>query len=113
MKYLITTIAAVMLVGCGPAVPDISIHGAAATGNIKAVKRHFEAGMDLNAKEDVWGATPLHMAAANGNKKIAEFLITKGADVNAKKNEEEIPLHLAALNGHMAIAELLIAAGAD
>tara|TARA_B100000686_G_scaffold271950_1_gene288870 strand:+ start:226 stop:369 length:144 start_codon:yes stop_codon:yes gene_type:complete len=40
MKHLLlTTIAAVVLVGCGP---DISIHKAASTGNIEAVKLGFE-----------------------------------------------------------------------
>jgi hypothetical protein len=39
MKHLLlTTIAVVVLVGCGPPPPDISIHGAAAKGNIEAVK---------------------------------------------------------------------------
>ncbi len=59
MKYLLlTTIAAVVLVGCGPSVPDISIHDAARTGNIEAVKQHIAAGTDVNAKNDD-GETPL------------------------------------------------------
>ena len=54
MKHLLlTTIAAVVLVGCGesqppepPTVkaPDISIHEAAKTGNIEAVKQHLATG---------------------------------------------------------------------
>jgi PBP1b-binding outer membrane lipoprotein LpoB len=93
MKHLLlTTIAAVVLVGCGesqqsaPApeakpvepvaeaappepptakAPDISIHDAADSGNIEAVKQHLAAGTDVNAK-DAWrsgyidGWTPLH-----------------------------------------------------
>ena len=39
MKHLLlTTIAAVVLVGCGPSAPDISIHKAASDGNTEAVK---------------------------------------------------------------------------
>jgi hypothetical protein len=39
MKHiLITTIAAVVLVGCGPLPPGISIHKAASDGNTEAVK---------------------------------------------------------------------------
>ena len=67
MKHLLlTTIAAVMLVGCGELeesapspeaqpkpptaeAPDISIHGAAEKGNIEAVKQHIAAGTDVNA----------------------------------------------------------------
>ena len=54
MKHLlITTIAAVVLVGCGESqspepptaeVPDISIHDAAEKGKIEAVKQHLVLG---------------------------------------------------------------------
>ena len=59
MKHiLITTIATVLLVGCGESTPDISIHDAASSGNIEAVKQHLAAGTDVNAK-GVFGVTPL------------------------------------------------------
>mgnify|MGYP001117221413 CR=1 FL=1 len=64
MKHLlITTIAAVLLVGCGepPKPPDISIHEAAMKGNIGAVKQHLDAGADVNAK-DAAGNTPLDLS---------------------------------------------------
>ena len=67
MKHLLlTTIAAVVLVGCGPQPPDISIHKAAYDGNIEAVKQHLAAGTDVNAKDNV-GGTPLHWAAHHGH----------------------------------------------
>jgi hypothetical protein len=111
MKHLlITTIAAVALVGCGesqqsvpPAeakpvepvaeaaqpkpptakAPDISIREAVKTGNIEAVKQHLDAGADVNAKGK-YGRTPLHYAASRGLKKIIKLLIARGADVNTK-----------------------------
>ena len=49
MKQILIAIAALGLVGCGPSVPDISIHEAAATQNIKAVEQHFANGADVNA----------------------------------------------------------------
>jgi len=50
MKHiLITTIAAVVLVGCGESAKDISIHDAAAAGDIEAVKQHLVAGANVNA----------------------------------------------------------------
>ena len=62
MKHLlITTIAAVLVVGCGESqspepptakAPDISIHDAAEKGKIEAVKQHLAAGTDVNAKDD-------------------------------------------------------------
>jgi ankyrin repeat protein len=113
MKLLLTTIAAVLLVGCGPSEPlDISIHDAARIGRIDAVKQHLAAGTDVNAK-DVVGMTPLHRATYQGYKEIAELLIAKGADVNAKNNSGWTPLHEAAYKGHMEIVELLITKGAD
>jgi len=111
MKHiLLTTIAAVVLAGCGesqqsapapeskpvePVVeaaqpetttakaPDISIREAVKTGNIEAVKQHLDAGADVNAKGK-YGRTPLHYAATRGLKKIIELLIARGADVNTK-----------------------------
>ena len=89
MKHLLlTTIAAVLLVGCGESqppeppkvkAPKRSIHTAAEIGDIETVKQHLTAGTEVNA----WLGenTPLHFAST---KEIAELLITKGADVNAK-----------------------------
>jgi len=136
MKHLLlTTIAAVLLVGCGttqshksailkPAEPvsevappanptaDRALFDAAKAGNIEAVKQHLDAGADVNAK-DGGGWTPLHYAAGNSHKEIAELLIAKGADVNAKNDKGRTPLHRAAIFGHKEIVELLIAKGAD
>ena len=79
MKYLLlTTIAAVVLVGCGMA--DRALIQAARTGNHEAVKQHLASGADVNAT-DMIGRTPLHYAAT---KEITELLIANGADVNAK-----------------------------
>ena len=91
MKHiLITTIAAVLLVGCGPSTRDISIWEAAGDGNIEAVKQLLANGADVNAK-DGDGATPLHYAT---DREIAELLIANGANVNAKDGDGETPLDL-------------------
>ena len=75
---LITTIAAVVLVGCGgPSAPDISIHEAAEKGNIEAVKQHIAAGTDVNALDDD-GGTPLALAIRSGNTEIAALLRKHG-----------------------------------
>ena len=89
MKHiLITTIAAVVLVGCATiqspeALSDISIRQAAWDGDIKAVKQHLAAGVDVD-EMDLYGETSLHYAADKGHKEIVELLIANGADVNAK-----------------------------
>ena len=102
MKHLLlTTIAAVVLVGCATTqqpepptakAPDISIHVAAREGNIEAVKQHLASGADVNVKDKV-GGTPLHLAAFNGHKEIVELLIANGADVNARNKYGWTPLH--------------------
>ena len=67
MKHLLlTTIAAVLVVGC----KSTSIHKAAGAGSIEAVKHHLATGTDVNAKKkDKFGLTPLHIAAIEGHKK--------------------------------------------
>ena len=140
MKHLLlTTIAAVLVVGCGEAqqsvpspetkpdepvaeavkpepptakAPDISIHDAVREGNIEAIKQHIAAGTDVDAKDGI-GGTLLYMAASNGYKEIVELLITNGADVNAKDDGSWTSLHSAAMHGNKEIVELLIAKGAD
>ena len=92
MKHLlITTIAAVVLVGCATTqspeppttkAPDIPLWQAARIGHIEAVKQHLADGTDVNAKGD-GESTPLHWAAYEGHKETAELLIAEGADVNA------------------------------
>ena len=122
MKHLLlTTIAVVLVVGCGEAqqsapapetkpvepvavasqpepptakAPDISINDAASTGNIEAVKQHIAAGTDVNAKDDS-GWTPLHWAASKVHNKIAKLLIEEGADVNAVNKDGLAPLDYA------------------
>ena len=92
---LVSIVAAVLLVGCRPPVPDLSIYDAIEDGNIEVVKQHLAAGTDVNSKDkDGW--TPLHEAASEGHKPIVELLITKGADVNAKDDDGETPLDAAA-----------------
>ena len=57
MKHiLLTTIAAVVLVGCGQ-----NIHQASWTGSIEAVKQAIADGADLNAKDGIGGKTTARM----------------------------------------------------
>jgi len=122
MKHLLlTTIAAVVLVGCGesqqsapapevklvepvaevaqpkpPTVktPDASIHAAARQGKIEAIKQHLTDGVGVNAKSEM-GRTSLHSAAREGHKEVIELLIGNGADVNVKDKDGTTPLDMA------------------
>ena len=116
MKHLLlTTIAAVLLVGCGESqssapspepttakAPDISILIAAAEGNIEAVKQHIATGTDVGAK--ILGETPLHWVST---KEVAELLIDNGADVNMKNGVGLTPLDWAVVENKTEIADLL------
>ena len=113
MKHLLlTTIAAVVLVGCGPSeadrAADRALIDAAYAGNIEAVKQHLAAGTDVNAKGK-YGRAPLHYAAT---KEIVELLIAKGADVNAKDRNGNMPLDAANDGGQPEIMGLLVKHGA-
>ena len=112
MKHLLlTTIAALLVVGCEKAPPpDISIHDAAAWGNIEAVKQHIAAGTDVNA-QDTNGWTPLHLAASRSHEEIVELLIAAGADVNVKNINGRTPLDLANEWKQKQTADLLLKHG--
>ena len=111
MKHLLLTIiAAVLLVGCGP---SVDIWEAAKEGNIEAVKQQLAAGTDVDAKDDKFGLTLLHMAAANNQNEIAKLLIKEGANVNIKDEDAQTPIHYASVNGHVDIVELLLVNNAN
>ena len=92
---------------------EISIYRAAWEGNIKAIEQHWAAGKDVNAKDDLYGDTPLLWAAGFGHKEVVGMLITKGADVNAKSGGGWTPLHYATGGNDKEIVLLLIAKDAD
>ena len=118
---LITTIAAVVLMGSAFADP---IHDAARNGDLAGVQAELDKGADVNAKDTFffmdsgdgfiipyYERTPLHEAAMEGHREIVELLIAKGADVNVKSADGTTPLHFAVR--HKGITELLIEKGAD
>jgi ankyrin repeat protein len=91
MKHLLlTTIAAVVLVGCGESPKDI--WEAAEQGDSEAVKEYLAIGTNVNVKDEAYGGMPLHFAAFRGRKEVAELLINEGADVNAKNQADATPL---------------------
>ena len=103
MKHLLLTTIAAVLVGCGP--PPTDIWEAARQGNTEAVKRHLEAGADVNAKDR--SVTPLHYAALRGHKETARLLISSGADVNTKNRDGYTPLDWAIDLNRTETADLL------
>ena len=88
MKHLLlTTIAAVVLVGTAFADP---IHDTAANGDLAGVQAELDKGVVVNAKDDD-GRTPLHYMALKDRKEVAELLIANCANVNAREKYLKIP----------------------
>ena len=85
--------------------PKVSIWEAAFKGNIEAVKKHLEQGVDIGSKDQVFDGTPLHHAAYGGKNEVALFLIKKGAEINAIGGPKgfpamETPLDVAKRQSH-------------
>ena len=115
MKYLITTIAILVLVGCGPSVEDekelvelsdklYELSKSPHAPELKPIKRIAGAKVpDISIQK----------AAGEGNIEAAKQHLAASTDVNAKDGREgRTPLYHAAQEDKE-IAELLIANGAD
>jgi ankyrin repeat protein len=121
MKHLLlTTIAAVVLLGCDPHVDSVYLGRAEANmlnivsaGDIEAVKKYLDNGGNVNLQDEP-GMTPLHHAVNSDwkgkNFEMVKLLIDRGANVKAIDDTHHTPLHSAS---NKETAELLIDAGAN
>ena len=121
MKHLLlTTIAAVVLVGCDSHIDSVYLGRAEANmlgdvsrGDIQAVEEYLDKGGNVNLQDEP-GMTPLHHAVNDDWKgshfKMVKLLIERGANVNAIDDTHHTPLHWAS---NKETAELLIDAGAN
>jgi ankyrin repeat protein len=102
MKHLLlTTIAAVVLVGCGATgafaqeTPEGTIFEAIWNDDANAVKEWIDWGYDVNFSSE--GESFLHLAASSGCENVVVLLINEGANVNAKTDTGYTPLDYALL----------------
>ena len=77
-----------------------NIFSAAEGGELEALKKHLERGVDLDAANNQ-GYTALHMAVRGGQKKAVALLLEKGANVNAEC-KGKTPLEFAGKNEEIA-----------
>jgi ankyrin repeat protein len=76
---------------------NMSLHAATAAGDLKAVKKHIQAGVDIN--ELVKGEVPLCIALHYRRWDVAKYLLNKKCDVTTMQQWNQTPLHVAAESG--------------
>lgn len=85
------------------------IFDAAWKGDVKAVKRFLDGGINPNSLNEVKDI-PLHLAKT---REVAELLLSKGSKVDQPNGFGGTPLHMAAIHGRPQVAALLIEHGAN
>ena len=127
MKHLLlTTIAVVLVVGCGESqqsapAPEVKLVEPVAEVPAQASPPPVEAKPTEPVAEAAQPEPPtakapdisIHAAARQGKIEAVKQHLTDGVGVNAKSERRRTPLHSAAREGHKEVIELLIAKGAD
>ena len=122
MKHLLlTTIAAVLIVGCGESQQSAPPAESQPAEPVAEALQQAAANFDLAEYQYAKPETPtakapdisIHDAAERGNIKAVKQHLAAGTDVNAKDIFGCTPLHFAAENGRKEIVERLIAVGAE
>jgi ankyrin repeat protein len=98
--------------GCGERRDITPLMAAARTGDLDAMRRLLDAGVDPNERDLLNEWTPLYHAIHKGQIEAVRLLLDRGVDPNqpARRNT---PVHFAWQNDEPAIAELLITYGAS
>lgn len=92
----------------GRAVPFMSLHSHAVTGNVRSIKSLVEEyHFDVNTR-DKNGNTALHVAVAHSQIAVINLLIKYDALIDAQNNKGLTPLHLATSKGILSIVKTLI-----
>lgn len=93
---------------------ELSIHEAAANGDLDKVQWLIEQGISVNARDNTYiDSSVLHYAAQYGQLKMVELLLAQGAMLDIKNNSGHTPLTAAIAGGHSDITQFLLNKGAD
>lgn len=83
------------------------------TGDLDFVKDCIAKGMDMNARAQIAGATPLDASIYGAHLHIFDYLISIGAEVNAVGYADHTVLMAAVNQGYPDIVKILLDKGAD
>jgi len=83
------------------------IFNAAATSDLKRIRKLLANNSKLVNSANEMGWTPLHFVANTGNLKIAEYLIKKGARIDSRSHIGMTPLYVAATQGNTDVVKFL------
>jgi ankyrin repeat protein len=92
--------------------PGISLHAAAAAGNLVRVQYLLSAGTPVDLRDDK-GSTALIVAAKNGQAEVADFLLASGAAIDARDNTNKSALFYAFEGKKYGVVKYLAVRGAD
>ncbi|GEO06247.1 hypothetical protein AAE02nite_39110 [Adhaeribacter aerolatus] len=95
--------------------PDITIHEAAATGQLATVEKHLQEDQTAVNALSADGFTPLGLACFFNQPELAKLLIENGADVNAPSQNglRVSPIHSAVAARNTELVKFLVDHGAD
>jgi ankyrin repeat protein len=92
---------------------DRELFEAARENNVPEVCRLLKAGADIEAKDILYGSTPLHWANYKGHVQVVKELLDHGANTEAEGFDGDTPLHCACWYGHFAIVIGLLGHGVN
>ena len=95
------------------AAPGTAFRSAVERGELGVLRRLVERGVDVNARVDPDGSTPLSLAAFRGHAGVVQVLLELGADVSSTNRDGGTALHTAAFLGELGIVDILLEAGAS
>ena len=81
---------------------------AAEKGSDSVVKQYLEEGHNIEAKDDIFGQTPLLWAAENGQRAAANVLLDHNAQIGSRNKYGQTALWLAVRQGHAGMVQALI-----
>lgn len=85
-----------------------SLSEAAEKGSDLVVKQYLEEDHDIEAKDDIFGQSPLLWAAENGHEAVVRVLLEHNAQIESENKYGQTALWLAVRHGHARMVQVLV-----